>query len=206
MKQFLNNIHYNNFITTLSQNLWITIYEQYFHNNFITTISQNFHDKLCERLFNYLIMINCDRLVTQLQHNFNTTSTQHILYFSIYFNIHFILHSTIYETILQHIFITYFHNSSTTNYSRLHHKTFTQFMMQCFITTIEWQIFHHNFITTSSQLQLITYFINKLSHIHLNKFHNNFIPNVENNSSFTTFIHYIHSLHSFNKLWYNTLS
>ena len=110
--------------------------------------------------------------MTQLQHNFNTTSTQHILYFSIYFNIcfniHFILHSTIYETILQHIFITYFHNSSTTNYSILGHKTFihnlwcntwsqnfhSQFMMQYFITTIH-QTLLTNFRTFISQQTLI---------------------------------------------------
>ena len=86
-------------------------------------IQLSHHDKLSDRLVTQL-QHNFNTTSTQLQHNFNTTSTQHILYFSIYFNIYFILHSTIYETILQHIFITYFHNSSTTNYSRLGHKTF----------------------------------------------------------------------------------
>ena len=51
--------------------------------------------------------------------------------------------STIYETILQHIFITYFHNSSTTNYSRLGHKTFIH---NLWCNTLS-QYFHNNSFT-----------------------------------------------------------
>ena len=70
--------------------------------------------------------------------------------------------STIYETILQHIFITYFHNSSTTNYSRLGHKTFIH---NLWCNTLS-QYFHNlwcNTFTTIHSQFMMQYFITILS-------------------------------------------
>ena len=93
-----------------------------------------------------------DRLVTQLQHNFNTTSTQ--------LQHNFNTTHTLFQHLFQHLFHTSFNNlwnNSSTHFHHIlsqffHNKLFktwsqnfhSQFMMQYFITTIEWQTFIHN--------------------------------------------------------------
>ena len=112
-----------------------------------------------------------DRLVTQLQHNFNTTST-----FISTFISHFIQQSMkqFFNTFSSHTFtilpqqtiqdlVT---NLSFTIYDAiLYHKISSNLSFTIYDAILH-HILHHIFIT---------YFINKLSHIHLNKFHDNFI-------------------------------
>ena len=82
-----------------------------------------------------------DRLVTQLQHNFNTTHTlfQHLFQHLFHTSFNNLWNNS--STHFHHILSQFFHNKLFKTWSQNFHS---QFMMQYFITTIEWQTFIHN--------------------------------------------------------------
>ena len=92
-----------------------------------------------------------DRLVTQLQHNFNTThtSSQQLFQHSFHTSFNNLWNNS--STHFHHILSQFFHNKLFNTWSQNFHS---QFMMQYFITTIH-QTLLTNFRTFISQQTLI---------------------------------------------------
>ena len=113
-----------------------------------------------------------DRLVTQLQHNFNTTHTlfQHLFQHSFHTSFNNLWNNS--STHFHHILSQFFHNKLFKTWSQNFHS---QFMMQYFITILSQQFIHNLWCNTLSQY-----------------FHNNSFTIYDailyHNNSFTTFI------------------
>ena len=89
-----------------------------------------------------------DRLVTQLQHNFNTTHTlfQHLFQHSFHTSFNNLWNNS--STHFHHILSQFFHNKLFKTWSQNFHS---QFMMQYFITILSQQFIHNLWCNTLSQ-------------------------------------------------------